>query len=265
MSYQDLEPFYDRAEYDLGVSGQAGNVKGQKVAGGNPFEAPRQRDYPLPPLQVDQAGAIFESAAHKLGYHPFSSPRAIISADPIRTGRPAPIAASANRSAASSAPNRASLVTKLPEADATGNFKLITGAMCYRVNSDNAGKVTGVSYYGPDRSDNTIEADIVIVAPFIYDNTRLMLLSKTEELPTALPIRAGRWASTSWPISGRGCSREPWTTGAPTSSWDRGAQRHSLDDFNDDNFDHAGLGFIRGAQDLGRSRRSRSRARSAPP
>src|SRR5580693_9606365 len=63
LSYADLEPFYDRAEYELGVSGKAGNLQGQKVAGGNPFEAPRKREYPLPPLSVDQAGAIFESAA----------------------------------------------------------------------------------------------------------------------------------------------------------------------------------------------------------
>ena len=37
------------------------------------------------------------------------------------------------------------LVTTLPEADRTGNFKLLTGVMCYRVNSDNSGKVTGVA------------------------------------------------------------------------------------------------------------------------
>src|ERR1700756_1658056 len=59
LSYADLEPFYDRAEYELGVSGKAGNLKGQKVEGGNPFEGPRAREYPMPPLQVDQAGATF--------------------------------------------------------------------------------------------------------------------------------------------------------------------------------------------------------------
>ena len=44
LSYADLEPFYDRAEYELGVSGTAGKLKGKKVEGGNPFEAPRARD-----------------------------------------------------------------------------------------------------------------------------------------------------------------------------------------------------------------------------
>jgi hypothetical protein len=41
--------------------------------------------------------------------------------------------------------------TKLPEADATGNFKLLTGTMVYRVNSDNSGRVTGIAYYGQPR------------------------------------------------------------------------------------------------------------------
>jgi gluconate 2-dehydrogenase alpha chain len=87
LSYADLEPYYDQAEYDLGVSGKAGNVQGRKIDGGNVFEAPRRRDYPLPPLQVDQVGANFDAAAKRLGYHPFSTPRAILS-QPYN-GRPA--------------------------------------------------------------------------------------------------------------------------------------------------------------------------------
>ena len=79
LSYQDLEPFYDRAEYEIGVSGKAGNILGEKVPGGNVFEAPRRREYPLPPLTTDQSGALFDEAARKLGYHPFSPPHAIIS------------------------------------------------------------------------------------------------------------------------------------------------------------------------------------------
>src|SRR5258706_466528 len=74
LSYAQLEPYYDRAEYELGVSGKAGNLQGKKIEGGNVFEGPRRREYPLPPLQVDQCGANFEAAARKLGYHPFSTP-----------------------------------------------------------------------------------------------------------------------------------------------------------------------------------------------
>src|SRR5258706_1497917 len=63
LSYADLEPHYDRAEYELGVSGKAGNIQGRKIDGGNVFEAPRAREYPLPPLTVDQSGVVFEEGA----------------------------------------------------------------------------------------------------------------------------------------------------------------------------------------------------------
>ena len=78
LSYAELEPYYEHIEYVHGVSGKAGNLQGKKIDGGNVFEAPRQREYPLPPLQVDQVGVNFGTAAKKLGYHPFSTPRAIL-------------------------------------------------------------------------------------------------------------------------------------------------------------------------------------------
>src|SRR3974377_682651 len=59
LSYTELEPFYDKAEYELGVSGKAGNLQGRKIDGGNVFEAPRGREYPLPPLLDAQSGGLF--------------------------------------------------------------------------------------------------------------------------------------------------------------------------------------------------------------
>jgi gluconate 2-dehydrogenase alpha chain len=246
LSYADLEPYYDRAEYELGVSGKAGNLGGKKIDGGNVFEAPRRRDYPLPPLRMDQSGIMFDAAARKLGHHPFSTPRAIIS-EPYN-GRPGCTYCGFCQAFGCHVGAKSSiLVTKLPEADATGNFKLITGAMCYRVNSDNSGRVTGVAYYGPDRSDNTIEADLVILSPFIYDNTRLLLLSKTEKFPDGLANSSGQ--------VGKHIMAHMMANVFVTFE-DRyinnfmgpSAQKHTIDDFNSDNFDQSGLGFVRGAQ-----------------
>src|SRR5258708_2386782 len=190
LSYADLEPHYDRAEYELGVSGKAGNIQGRKIEGGNVFEAPRAREYPLPPLTVDQSGVVFEEGAKKLGYHTFSTPRAILSQS--YQGRPACSYCSFCQSFGCFIGAKSSvLLNKLPEADATGNFKLITNAMCYRVNSDNTGKATGVAYYGPDGSDNTIEADLVILTPFIYESTKLLLLSKSEKFPNGFANSSG--------------------------------------------------------------------------
>ena len=143
LSYGDLERYYDQAEYELGVSGKAGNLQGKKIDGGNAFEAPRRRDFPLPPLLWDQGAILFDAATRKLGYHPFSTPRAILS-EPYQD-RPACTYCGFCQAFGCHVGAKSSiLVTKLPEADATGNFKLITGAMCYRVNSDNSGRVTCV-------------------------------------------------------------------------------------------------------------------------
>jgi gluconate 2-dehydrogenase alpha chain len=246
LSYADLEPYYDQAEYDLGVSGKAGNVQGRKIDGGNVFEAPRRREYPLPALHVDQSGVIFDATARKLGYHPFPTPRAIIS-EPYK-GRPACTYCGFCQAFGCHVGAKSSiLVTKLPEADATGNFKLLTGAMCYRVNSDNSGRVTGVSYWAPDGSDNTIEAELVILTPFIYDNTRLLLLSKTDKFPNGLANSSGQVGKH---LMAHMMARAFVTFDDRYVNVFMGpsAQKHTIDDFNADNFNHGGTNFIRGSQ-----------------
>jgi len=246
LSYADLEPYYDRAEYELGVSGKAGNVQGNKIDGGNVFEAPRRREYPLPPLRDDQSGVIFRGAAGKLGYHPFPTPRAILSED--YNGRPGCTYCGFCQAFGCHVGAKSSiLVTKLPEADATGNFKLLTGAMCYRVNSDNSGRVTGVSYYSPGGSDNTIEADLVILSPFIYDNTRLLLLSKTDKFPNGLAnssSQVGKHLTAHMMANVFVAFDDRYVNVFMGPS----AQKHTIDDFNADNFDHGGQSFIRGSQ-----------------
>jgi gluconate 2-dehydrogenase alpha chain len=246
VSYADLEPFYDKAEHELGVSGKAGNLQDRKIDGGNPFEATRQRDYPLPPLLMDQSATLFDEATRKLGHHPFSSPRAIVSKP--YNGRPGCTYCGFCQSFGCHVGAKSSiLVTKLPEAEATGNFTLVTGAMAYRVNTDASGKVTGVSYYGPGENDNTVEAELVIVTTFIYDNVRLLMLSKSDKHPNGLANSSGEL--------GRHLMAHMMPNVFVTFD-DRfvnnfmgpSAQKHTIDDFNADNFDHTGLGFIRGAQ-----------------
>jgi gluconate 2-dehydrogenase alpha chain len=103
-----------------------------------------------------------------------------------------------------------------------------------------------VSYWGPDGSDNTIEAELVILAPFIYDNTRLLLLSKTDKFPNGLANssrQVGRHIMTHINVRVFATFDERVNIFMGPS-----AQRHTIDDYNADNFDHGGLGFIRGAQ-----------------
>src|SRR5215470_8278422 len=70
ITYADLEPYYTKVEWDMGVSG---------LAGASPFDPPRSKPYPMPPLPVKSSGVLFERGARKLGLHPYPAPMAILS------------------------------------------------------------------------------------------------------------------------------------------------------------------------------------------
>ena len=74
VTYDELEPYYDRFEYLCGTSGTAGNLKGQIQEGGNPFEGPRSRPYPTPAQAQPFSHTLFAKAARELGYKPFPQP-----------------------------------------------------------------------------------------------------------------------------------------------------------------------------------------------
>ena len=80
VTYDELEPHFDRFEKLCGTSGKAGNLRGRMIAGGNPFEGVRSSEYPNGPLKQSLAGELFEQAANKLGYHPFPLPASNASA-----------------------------------------------------------------------------------------------------------------------------------------------------------------------------------------
>ena len=79
VTYQELEPHYEQFEYLCGISGKAGNLKGVIQDGGNPFEGPRQREFPNPPMRMTYGPTLFAEAARGLGYKPFPQPSANMS------------------------------------------------------------------------------------------------------------------------------------------------------------------------------------------
>jgi len=65
---EELEPYYDKVEYEVGISGQAGNINGTLDPRGNIFEGPRQRAYPMPPLRGTEFTERMAAAAKRLGW-----------------------------------------------------------------------------------------------------------------------------------------------------------------------------------------------------
>ncbi|VTP67822.1 Gluconate 2-dehydrogenase flavoprotein precursor [Serratia rubidaea] len=74
VTYDELEPFYDRFEKIAGVSGKAGKLNGKIIPDGNPFEGNRSSEYPLPPLEGLRLTDLFRDAAKSLGLNPFMVP-----------------------------------------------------------------------------------------------------------------------------------------------------------------------------------------------
>lgn len=74
VTYDELEPYYDRFEYLCGTAGKAGNIKGVIQQGGNPFEGPRAREYPNPAMKRSFQMKLFEDATREMGFHPYVQP-----------------------------------------------------------------------------------------------------------------------------------------------------------------------------------------------
>jgi len=247
LSYDDLEPYYERFEWEFGVSGHAGT---------NPFAGPRKRGYPLPPLRHSARMELFAEACKQLGYHPYDTPAGILS-QPYRPPppfdtrireRPACVyCGHCNFYGCHVHAKAATLYTTIPVAVETGNFDLRTNCKVFRVNSDSVGRVTGVSYFDPDGQVREQRARVVILCAFMFEHVRLLLLSKTD---------TGRFAKGLANTSGyvgrnilaHGDVRAMGLFGAFIINGfiGPGSAAMRIDDFNGNNFDHAGLGFIRG-------------------
>ena len=176
ISYDDLEPYYDRVEWDLGVSGMVGNLRGHIQSGGNPFEAPRSRGYPMPPLARASVDGLFVETARRMGYHPYPTPTAIATV-PYKGrnactncgfchGYPCHVGAKLSTH---------DLVKAA--ADATGNLEIRPYSRVFRVNKDGQGRACGVSFLEYDERVVDVEAPIVILACYAFENTRLLLVS----------------------------------------------------------------------------------------
>lgn len=177
LSYADLEPYYDRAEWEQGVSGRAGNIGGRIQADGNPFEAPRSRDYPMPPVRACAGDHRFVEATTSLRYHPFRQPLAINSEE--YQGRSACVYCGFCHGYPCHVEAKSTTqVTSVPRARATGNLDVRAHARVFRVHRDDAGRrVTGVSYFDAGGAVHEVQADVVVLSAYALENVRLLLLS----------------------------------------------------------------------------------------
>lgn len=176
ISYDDLAPWYDRAEWEIGVAG---------TPGGDPNGGARNRDFPMPPLPGGGSAEVLGRGAGKLGLKTFAVPlllnsvrrdgRAACTQCGTCIGFPCPVDA-----------KNGTQNTTLRRAIATGNCTVVTGVVADRIATDDRGHVIGVELLHDDGRRETFRGKSVVIAASAVETARLLLLSASDREPNGL-------------------------------------------------------------------------------
>jgi choline dehydrogenase-like flavoprotein len=169
ITYEDLAPYYDKAEDLIGVFGSKEGLENTPDGVFQPAPAPRAHE------------KLIKRACDKLKI-PCIPSRLAINTKPHH-GRPAcHYCAECGRACAINA-NFASPGVHLQPALKTGNLEIRTNAMCREVMIGSDGKATGISYIDKKtRNEITVNARVVVLAASCCETARILLNSKSSSL-----------------------------------------------------------------------------------
>jgi choline dehydrogenase-like flavoprotein len=189
LSYDDMEPYYVRAEHLFWVHGQHGE---------DPFAGASSRDYPYPAVRHEPRIQQLSDGLEKLGLHPFHLPLGVrLSQDAhgqaatdspcIRCDRvdgfPCLLGAKAD----------AEMAVIRPALAVHPNLTLMTRTTVDRLLTDTSGRaVTGAAVTLPDGSPHTFTADIVVLSAGAILSAALLLKSATGKHPHGLANSSGQ-------------------------------------------------------------------------
>jgi choline dehydrogenase-like flavoprotein len=176
ITYQDLAPFYDQAEEELGVSG---------IAEPHPFAEPRDKPFPLPPLKAHPISKEIDRVTRKMGLHPQVTTRGIISEDYRGRSGCAYCSMCGSYGCEVDAKSGAN-VALIPQAIHTGNVEVRPLCMAKQVEVDPGGRAKSVVYLDQDGVTQEQPAKVIIVSCTAVESTRLLLNSKSQRFPKGL-------------------------------------------------------------------------------
>ncbi|MGC2086634.1 MAG: GMC family oxidoreductase [Bradyrhizobium sp.] len=251
ITYDELEPFYDRFEYLCGTSGTAGNVRGQIMEGGNPFEGARSRPYPTPAQPQPFSQTLFGKAARELGYKPFPQPSGNLSqayTNPLglKMG-PCTYCGFCEWFGCANYSKASPQTTILPYLVRKPNFTARDNSEVIRINLDKSGtRATGVTFVDSSGEVWEQQADLVILSAYTLFNVQLLLHSQIGQ-----PYDPAKGTGT----VGRNYTHQ--TISTVNGFFDpkkfnfnpfiaSGSIGMCIDEFNGDNFDHGPHGFVGG-------------------
>lgn len=181
ITYFDLEPFYTKVEWALGVSGQAG---------ANKYESPRSADYPVPPMPPTRYAEAFRLGCEALGLNSFPTPTAMLSQS--YNGRPPTVQSAFVQQEGDPSGTRSSpLFTFVEDALKTRRWDLRPESYVHEIKVGRDGRVTGVIYEDADGDLIEQDADVVLLACGAIESARLLLMSASSRFPHGLANGSG--------------------------------------------------------------------------
>ena len=180
IGYDELEPYYVKAERALGVAGTVDNS----------FMSRRSADYPMPAFPFSPADKIFQEACQGLGIvvHtipcarnsvPYQNRPACAAFATCGTFRICPIAA------------QYTAETHVNLAEATGNATVIANAHVVRLVTDQRKRITSAVYMSPEKKETVQKARLFVLAAHTVETARLLLLSESSQFPHGLANGSG--------------------------------------------------------------------------
>jgi choline dehydrogenase-like flavoprotein len=179
IKYADLERYYTMVDWEMGVSGTPG-----------PFDPPRSRPYPMPPLPVKSSGVLFERGALKLGLHPQPTPMGILSRS-FNGRNPCQHCGFCLAFGCEYGAKSSSLAAMIPVAEATGKCEIRPLSYVRRVEVDARGRATGVTYFDADKKEQFQPARAVILSANGLETPKLLLMSTSSQFPDGLANSSG--------------------------------------------------------------------------
>jgi choline dehydrogenase-like flavoprotein len=169
LTLSELEPYYDKAEDKMGVTGTHG----------------------IPLLDADNNQIVMAAGAKKVGYKEYSTGNMAINSRP-RDGRPATIQDGFCFQGIRSNAKWSTLNTEIPKGEATGNLEVRPQCHVLRIEHDKSGRVTGVVYADKQSNYHRQRARIVCVAGNSIETPRILLNSASSRYPEGLVNSSGQ-------------------------------------------------------------------------
>ncbi|MBA3562683.1 MAG: GMC family oxidoreductase [Gammaproteobacteria bacterium] len=180
IDYAELEPYYTKVDWEVGVSGAAG-----------PFDPRRSRPYPLPPLPVKSSGVLLERGAKKLGLHAFPAPMAVLS-EPFNGRAPCAHCGYCMGFGCEMGAKSSSLAAMIPLAEASGRCEIRPECTAFRLDTDAKGRVSRVVYWDEKGREQAQQARAVVLSANGAETPRLMLASTSSRHPDGLANSSGK-------------------------------------------------------------------------